>query len=116
MRYLLPVMVSVLLACSSPAGDTADGGAPGDDAGPGTVNPPSGYAHDGAAIVVDGPTDAGQPDAPADTGSICVDQCRPFADGGKPGTDPDAGTPEGCTGQGGHCGPSYVPGVMCCFK
>ncbi len=39
-----------------------------------------------------------------------------IADGGKPGTDPDAGTPEGCVGQGGHCAESYVPGVMCCFK
>ena len=113
MRYLLPALASMLLACSS-ASATGDGGFQFDDAG--AVNPPSGYAHDGAAVVDDGPFDARMPDAPADTGSICVDQCRPYADGGRPDSDPDAGTPEGCAGQGGHCGPSYVPGVLCCFK
>ena len=114
MRYALLPLFSLLVACSSAPTTPATEA----DAGAGTVNPPSTYSDDGAAVF-QGEDAAPKAPTPAVDAGRCVAQCRPYVDAGYDNglhEDPDAGTPEGCVGMGGHCAESYVPGVMCCFK
>ena len=106
----------VFFLLASGACTSAGGGGPPDP--PGTVNPPSRYEHDSAAMS---PASVDEPDASFDSapppppGGMCIAQCT---------MDGDGGTPAQCIARGGHCGDSPVHGgddggdgfLQCCLK